>query len=115
MTLLKHLWTAGAQSAREVHDGVSLELGWSYSSTRKTLDRMVAKQMIRFEEMHGIKVFKARIGKVTTIAAMAKAFARDVLGMDGPLPAATFARSQLLDEKELAELEALLDSEDEPQ
>jgi metallo-beta-lactamase class B len=42
-------------SAREIHDAVEHELGWSYSSTRKTPERMWEKGMISQEVRHGVQ------------------------------------------------------------
>jgi BlaI family penicillinase repressor len=47
LSLLKALWRQQPLSAREIHDAVEAELGWSYSSTRKTLERMLDKGMVR--------------------------------------------------------------------
>ena len=40
LSLLKALWRQQPLSAREIHDQVVEEMGWSYSSTRKTLERI---------------------------------------------------------------------------
>ena len=40
LAILKPLWAAGRLSAREVHDAVTGETGWSYSTTRTVLTRM---------------------------------------------------------------------------
>src|SRR4051812_40419216 len=88
LKLLHHLWQNGRMSAREIQDASQGETGWSYSATRKTLDRMVEKGLIRVEAVHGLKTYAAGQGKLETLAAVSTAFARDVLGLDAPLPAA---------------------------
>lgn len=108
LTLLKSLWRHGACSARELHDHVLPVLDWSYSSTRKTLERMVAKGLVDEGSEHGLNIYRARVGKVATLAAISADFVHRVLEMDTPLPAQAFADSRLLDEQELEELEALL-------
>jgi cytochrome P450 len=37
ISILKHLWGVGRQSAREIHDALEAETGWSYSTTRTLL------------------------------------------------------------------------------
>ncbi|NHK29248.1 BlaI/MecI/CopY family transcriptional regulator [Parvularcula flava] len=114
LAILKSLWSSGRQSAREIHDAISADLGWSYSSTRKTLDRMVEKGMLDTHDVHGIRVYAAGITKVATIAAMTRDFAARVLEINGALPVTAFTDSKLLSEDELNELQAMLDdSEDE--
>lgn len=108
LELLKALWRQGACSAREVHNGAVATLGWSYSSTRKTLERMVDKGLVEETVEHGLNMYRAKVGKVATLAALSTDFARRVLELDGALPAQAFADSRLLSEQELQQLDALL-------
>lgn len=108
LKLLRHLWRRGRLSARELHEASSAETGWSYSATRKTLDRMVEKGLVKVEPVHGLNTYVALQTKLQTVAALASAFARDVLEADAPLPAAAFVHSKLVSPDEIAELEALL-------
>ena len=108
LELLKALWRQGACSAREVHHGAAAALDWSYSSTRKTLERMVDKGLVEETVEHGLNMYRAKVGKVATLAALSTDFARRVLEIDGALPAQAFADSRLLSEQELQQLDALL-------
>lgn len=108
LELLKCLWRLKSCSARELHDCAEPRLGWSYSSTRKTLDRMRDKGLVSERDQHGIHVYRARVGKVAMLAQLADDFGRRVLEMDGPLPVQAFADARLLSEKELAELTDML-------
>ncbi|WP_444925476.1 BlaI/MecI/CopY family transcriptional regulator [Microbulbifer sp. TRSA002] len=110
LALLKALWRREPLSARELHDRVGPELGWSYSSTRKTLDRMRDKSFVTQSEIHGIHVYSPAIEKVETLASYAKDFAERVLELDGPLPVSMFAGSKLMSDKDIEELQAVLDS-----
>jgi BlaI family penicillinase repressor len=108
LSLLKALWRRQPLSAREIHDEVVEELGWSYSSTRKTLERMFDKGMVRQELRHGVQVYDAVLEKVGTLAAFAHDFGRRVMEIDTPLPVTMFTGSKLVDDAELARLEQLL-------
>ncbi|NOX69635.1 MAG: BlaI/MecI/CopY family transcriptional regulator [Gammaproteobacteria bacterium] len=108
LVILKHLWLSGTQSIREIHDGVADTLSWSYSSTRKTVERMIRKKMIGVADFHGLKVYRAKLKKIPTLAGLVRTFAAEVLGLEGGLPVSNLVRSQLLSEAELAELDALL-------
>ena len=108
LSLLKALWRRQPLSAREIHEEVVEELGWSYSSTRKTLERMLEKGMVRQELRHGVQVYQAQSDKVDTLAAFAHDFGRRVMEIDTPLPVAMFTGSKLVDDAELARLERLL-------
>jgi predicted transcriptional regulator len=108
LTVLKALWRQQPLSAREIHQQVEDELGWSYSSTRKTLERMLDKGSVRQSSLHGVQVYEAALEKVDTLAAFAHDFGRRVMEMDAPLPVNMFTGSKLVDDAELAQLEALL-------
>jgi BlaI family penicillinase repressor len=108
LSLLKVLWKQQPLSAREIHDAAGDELAWSFSSTRKTLDRMLEKQMVGLKTIHGINVYSAQLEKVGTLAAFAHDFGRRVMELDAPLPVAMFTGSKLVDQRELAQLEQML-------
>lgn len=112
LILLKRLWSHGTLSARELHTAAEAELDWSYSSTRKTLERMQHKGLVRASQSHGLKVYQASAGKLPTIAAMVRRFATDVLGLTGPLPVSNLVDSTLLDDDELTRLEQMLAESD---
>jgi hypothetical protein len=69
---------------------------------------MVDKGLVKVEPIHGLNTYIALQSKLQTVAALASAFARDVLEADEPLPAAAFVHSKLVSPDEIAELEALL-------
>jgi predicted transcriptional regulator len=112
LCLLKAMWKQAPLSARELHAQVEDELGWSYSSTRKTLERMLDKGMVAQEvtqiSAHGIQVYRPLLEKVGTLAAFAHDFSHRVMEMQAPLTAAMFSGSKLVDDQELAQLDALL-------
>jgi predicted transcriptional regulator len=108
LTVLKALWRQQPLSAREIHQQVEEELGWSYSSTRKTLERMLDKGSVRQSTVHGVQVYEAALEKVSTLAAFAHDFGKRVMEMDTPLPVNMFTGSKLVDDDELAQLEQLL-------
>jgi predicted transcriptional regulator len=108
LSLLKALWRQHPLSAREIHEQVAEELGWSYSSTRKTLERMLEKGMVSQQLRHGVQVYEAVLEKVGTLAAFAHDFGKRVMEIDTPLPVNMFTGSKLVDEQELARLEQML-------
>lgn len=108
LVILKHLWASGPQSAGEIHRGVSEALGWSRSSSRKTVERMVEKGLLSQSAQHGLNIYRAKAKKIPTLAGLIQNFASDVLGLDGPLPVSNLVKSKLLTDAELAELDMLL-------
>lgn len=108
LTLLKALWKEQPLSAREIHERAAGELDWSFSSTRKTLERMLEKQMLALSTRHGVQVYLPALEKVATLAAFAHDFGKRVMEIDAPLPVNMFTGSRLVDSDELAKLEQLL-------
>ncbi|NHZ89482.1 BlaI/MecI/CopY family transcriptional regulator [Massilia sp. CCM 8733] len=108
LIVLKSLWRQQPLSAREIHQQVEAELGWSYSSTRKTLERMLEKGSIIQSTLHGVQVYEAVLEKVGTLASFAHDFGKRVMEMDAPLPVTMFTGSKLVDDAELTRLEQLL-------
>jgi predicted transcriptional regulator len=108
LTLLKALWKRAPLSARELHLQVRDELGWSYSSTRKTLERMLEKGMVAQDAARGVHVYRALSEKIGTLAAFARDFSARVMEMDAPLSAAMFTGSKLVGEQELDQLDQML-------
>ncbi len=113
LELLKALWRDGRLSARELHDRVGAGQGWSASTTRTVLRRLVEKGLAARSDYHGLAVYEASAAKVDLISKLVRSFARRVLDADPrALPASTFAGSALLDEAEREELERLLQAAD---
>ncbi|XLZ71996.1 BlaI/MecI/CopY family transcriptional regulator [Massilia sp. SR12] len=108
LCVLKALWRQAPLSAREIHDAVEEELAWSFSSTRKTVERMMDKQMVAQHVRHGVQVYAALLDKVETLAAYAHDFGTRIMELDTPLPVNMFAGSKLVDAGELAQLEQML-------
>ena len=108
LTLLKALWKGQPLSARALHASVEEELGWSFSSTRKTVERMLEKGLLVQRSEQGVQVYETGADKVATLAAFAHDFGRRVMELDSPLPVTMFTGSKLVDQQELAQLEQLL-------
>jgi predicted transcriptional regulator len=108
LSLLKAMWRQAPLNARELHARVEDELGWSFSSTRKTLERMLDKGMVAQESQDGIQVYRPLLEKVGTLAAFARDFSVRVMEMEAPLSVAMFTGSKLVDQQELERLDNLL-------
>ena len=108
LSLLKAMWRQAPLTARELHARVEDELGWSFSSTRKTLERMLDKGMVAQASQDGSQVYRPLLEKVGTLAAFARDFSVRVMEMEAPLSVAMFTGSKLVDQQELERLDNLL-------
>ena len=60
LSVLKCFWRDGDLSAREVQDRIGAEQGWTSSTTRTVLERMVAKGLLIRRSVHGLAVYEAQ-------------------------------------------------------
>ncbi len=111
LVILKALWQESPMSAKEVHEHVCDKLSWSYSSTRKTLDRMHDKNYLKFENSHGIKVFFPMVEKIEILANFVSDLTQRILEVDSPLPVSMFTDSKLLNNNELDKLEKYINAD----
>lgn len=109
LELLKLLWKKQPRSARELHNEIAEQFEWSYSTTRKTLERMGEKEFVSIEDMGNKKSYQAKLDKVKILAQFASDFSSRVLELEKPLPVAMFADSKLIDESEIEDLEKMLE------
>lgn len=107
LDVLKAFWRDGPLSAREVQARIADSLGWSSSTTRTVLERMRTKGLLSRRAVHGMAVYSAVQPKVAVIGGLMRRLGA-LLEVDGPLPAAAFSGSQLLNEADIAALEAAL-------
>lgn len=106
--LLRSLWHVPRLSAREIHDATSAGTKWGYTTTRKVLDRMEEKGLVKVKIVHGLKTYAAAQPKLAMLALLIKDFAHNVLDASAPLPVAAFAQSKLISADEIEQLEKLI-------
>ena len=111
MEILKCFWRDGDLSARELQDRVASQLNWTASTTRTVLERMRAKGLLSRRDVHGIAVYSHVHPKIEVLSGLMRRLSA-VFEIDGALPAAAFSGSQLLNEADIAELEAMLNRAD---
>ena len=109
LIILKALWAPERLSAREIHESCQEKLGWSFSSTRTTLARMVEKDLLVLVKVHGIATYAAKQDKLSTMANLTRDFFTRVLEVKGNLPTAAFNNSKIFSQDELAELRDLIE------
>ena len=103
LDVLKAFWRDGPLSAREVQTRIESDLAWSFSTTRTVLERMRTKGFLTRRDVHGVAVYAPAQAKVAVIGGLMRRLGA-LLEVDGPLPAAAFSGSQLLDEADIAAL-----------
>jgi len=112
LEILKLLWRRKSLSAREIADDLAEPLGWSYSTLRTVLERMVDKGLLKRRPADGVNAYSAAVGKVALLGRMIQDFSDRVLELDAAPSAVFFAQSKLLTKEELEELEQVLRAEE---
>ncbi|WOX05106.1 BlaI/MecI/CopY family transcriptional regulator [Microbulbifer pacificus] len=110
--VLHVLWKAKAASVRELHD--QLSNGWAYTTTKTVMDRMVKKELLSRESIHGVFVYRPLISRPAGLARLVSFFANRVLEQDTDSVVAMFAKNQSLSKKELEELSKLVEGDNNP-
>lgn len=108
LILLKALWRLGDLPVRSLHDHCGNQLGWSFSSTRKTLSRMVDKELVAMDMSGGPALYRARLSKTMALTQLSRDFMNRILETEGAIPPAIFSNSRLLSDDELEEILGLL-------
>lgn len=112
LDVLKILWRGGRRSAREVHEELAAVYSWAYSTTRTTLERMVAKGLVAKAAFHGLYLYEAKVSRPLGLAGLVQDFARRVLEADWAPVVSLFAESEALTAEEIEELRRLLAAEE---
>ena len=73
---------------------------------------MEEKGLLKRSEVHGVAVYAPALSRVQVLGAMARELTRQVFDIKGALPASMFAESPHLTKDELAELDAILNADD---
>ncbi|MDO9335502.1 MAG: BlaI/MecI/CopY family transcriptional regulator [Caulobacter sp.] len=112
LEILKVFWRDGAASAREIQAALPDALDWTASTTRTVLERMRAKGLLLRRSVHGLAVYEVAQPKADILGGLLRRMMRNVLEVEGPLPASAFAGSAILSAEELRDLETLLNAEE---
>ena len=112
LEVMKVLWESDGLSAREVHQRIGESMGWAYSTTRTTIERMVRKDLVKKGVFHGLHLYTASVSRASGLARMVRDFARQVLETSHVPVVSLFADSGSLSAEEIDELSRLLDTAD---
>lgn len=112
LDVMKVLWHEGRLSARELHERLSEDTDWAYSTTRTVMDRMVGKGVLAKQPFHGINLYEPRISKAMGLARLVRDFAARVLEVDPASVVPLFAQGDALTAAELDEMSRLLEDEE---
>jgi BlaI family penicillinase repressor len=110
--LLESLWTAERATAREVAETLAKKRGWTVSTTKTLLDRMVTKGLVSARQVGNVWEYTPALRRLDARRSAWAEFVGKAFG-GVAAPALQFLASEAkLSKKELAELRALLDTKE---
>jgi BlaI family penicillinase repressor len=110
--LLEALWTAERATAREVSEALAKKRGWTVSTTKTLLDRMVTKGLVAARQVGNVWEYTPALRRIDARRSAWAEFVGKAFG-GSAAPALHFLASDAkLSKKELAELRALLDKKE---
>ena len=109
--ILRLLWKSGQLTVRELHDQLTQNYQWAYSTTKTMMDRMVKKQLLKRESFHGVFLYRPMLSRPKGFARLIQFFTERVLETDYDAVVSLFSRSQALTPSEIEELARLLNDE----
>lgn len=109
--IMKILWENDELSIREVHDRLSKQKEWAYSTTKTTMDRMVKKGLLKRESKHHVFLYSAIISKAQGMLKWVHFIADGFFASSPQDVVAMFTDSGALSAQEADELRALIDED----
>ena len=109
--ILRVLWKSGRLSVREVHDHVTENNSWAYTTTKTVMDRMVKKELLKRESFHRVFLYTPLISRPLGFARFISFFSDSILEMDYSAVMSLFGRSKALTPEEIKELSTILKQE----
>lgn len=106
LSVLSVLWKQQPLSVRELHD--RLGNTWAYTTTKTVMDRMAAKALLERDTIHGVIVYRAKIGRAEGLAQWVRFIAEKVFETEADEVVSLFAKRKTYHPKEIADLRELI-------
>lgn len=102
------LWEKAPRTGREAAEDLDIRAGWSRSTTLTLLRRMTAKEILRCEEIDGIKAYSPLIRREDAVIKQTDDFLNRVYKGSICTMVSTVTEKQKLSQDEIDELYAIL-------
>ncbi len=108
--VMQVIWRRGRCTARDVHQELSAETSWAYTTVKTVLDRLVSKDLLGVTAAANVLVFESRISPESARRNAVRALLDRAFG-GSFAPFARFLVDEELTSAERAELQSLLEAE----
>lgn len=106
LSVLSVLWKQQPLSVRELHDRLGNE--WAYTTTKTVMDRMAVKALLARETVHGVIVYRAKIGRAEGLTQWVRFIAEKLFETEADEVVSLFAKRKTYHPKEIADLRELI-------
>ena len=107
--VMECLWKNSPCTAREAVEYLQSKVGWSRSTTLTLLSRMAEKQQIQCHEDGAVRTYSPLIAQEEAVLDQTRSFLERVYQGSLSLMLSAFTKKQPLSDREIAELQAILD------
>ena len=107
--VMEYLWQNSPCTAREAVEHLQAKVGWSRSTTLTLLSRMTEKQQIRCHMEGSVRTYSPMIAQEEAAQDQTRSFLDRVYQGSLSLMVSAFAKKQPLSDREITELQAILD------
>jgi BlaI family penicillinase repressor len=107
--VMEYLWQNNPCTAREAVEHLQSKVGWSRSTTLTLLSRMTEKQQIRCHTEGTVRTYSPMIAREEAAQDQTRSFLDRVYQGSLSLMVSAFTQKQSLSDREIAELQAILD------
>lgn len=107
--VMEYLWQNSPCTAREAVEYLQSKVGWSRSTTLTLLSRMAEKQQIQCHEDGAVRTYSPLIAQEEAVLDQTRSFLERVYQGSLSLMLSAFTKKQPLSDREIEELQAILD------
>lgn len=111
LTILEVLWAQNPLSATEIYDRLPTAAVSNAKTARALLDRLLRKKYVKRHKVHGVWVFVAAVERDEYVLGESKSFLKRFFDSDAVPLVAHLVNNEVLSERDIARLRAILDGE----
>ena len=111
--IMEVLWQQSPQSAAEIYGALQAQTDWTIKTVRSFLDRLVQKQAVRKQKIHGMNVFKPMPKRSQCLRQESESFLHRFFQGNPVSLVRHFVEQESLSDQDIARLQELLEKKKE--
>ena len=111
--VMEVLWRQSPLSAAEIYEAVQGQTDWTIKTVRSFLDRLVRKEAVRKDKIHGMNIFKPILKRSQCVRQESESFLKRFFHGNPVSLVRHFVEQESLSDQDIARLRELLDKKKE--